>query len=132
MGYATHHMNLSDLGSAGFSGVFLFEAKRHVRKPRLRQVVKMIPGGGTDFGAQDINDARELEATTTYLPPSVIPAAYASYSDPPPLWFPNIRSTLMMLYLADSIASLQGHECCTGFSCFSPDFQLSIAPRTPG
>jgi len=51
---------------------------------------------------------------------------------PDHLWFPKTRSRLMMLYLADSVASLQGHECCAGFSCFSPDFQLSIAPCTSG
>ena len=36
-----------------------------------------------------------------------------------------------MLHLEDCIASLQGYGCSTGFDCFSPDLQLSIAPCTP-
>ena len=45
--------------------------------------------------------------------------------------FLKTRFRLTILYLMDSVASLQDHECCARFYCHSPDLQLSIAPCTP-
>lgn len=46
--------------------------------------------------------------------------------------FPKTRSGLITLCLEDSLASLQGHECCASLNCYSLDLQPTITPRTPG